>query len=42
MNKIWAGKSGSAHEIRLSGLSSGDKTIADTFIYEYTRVLLYV
>ena len=25
------------HEIRLSGLSSGDKTIGDTFVYEYTR-----
>ena len=38
MNKIWAGKSDSAHEIRLSGLSSCYKTIGDTFVYEYTRM----
>ena len=29
--------SGSAHEIPLCGLSSGDKTIGYTFVYEYTR-----
>ena len=38
MNKIWTGNRGSAHEIPLSGLSSCDKTIGDTFVYEYTRL----
>ena len=38
MNKTLAGKSGSAHEIVLSGLYYGDIKIEDTFVFEYTRV----
>ena len=35
-NKIWHGKSGSAHEIVISGLYYGDIKVKDTFVYEYT------
>ena len=40
MIENWASKNGSSHEIRLSGLSSCDKMIGDTFVYEYTRLWL--
>ena len=32
---MFGGKSGSAHEIRLTGLSCIDKMIGDSFIFEY-------
>ena len=37
-DEIRHGKSGSAHEIVVSGLYYGDIKIENTFVYEYTRM----
>ena len=37
-DEIWHGKSGSTHEMVISGLYYGDIKIEDTFAYEYTRM----